>query len=210
MSKKIRMSPQDWKESYEGKEPPHWAIDMVPSPLAKRLCEHLPNKSGNKILEIGVGNGRDSIYFAKMGNEVTGIDIAQGAVDLAKKNSKKEGVEDKIQFQVGDAENLEFPDESFDTVYSISVLHSTILAESFKEIARVLKPGGKFMLHMYVMVKSGEEGKEKTFWFYKEERVREAAEENQFIIEESHTGWDRKHKGEVTKILIMEMYKKEK
>ncbi|MCX6724515.1 MAG: class I SAM-dependent methyltransferase [Candidatus Shapirobacteria bacterium] len=203
------MSPQDWEKIYEG-ETPHWVIDMVPSPLAKRLCEHLPNKSGNKILEIGVGNGRDSIYLAKMGNEIIGIDIAQGAVDLAKENSKKEGVEDKIQFQVGDAENLEFPDESFDTVYSISVLHGTILADSFKEIARVLKPGGKFMLHMYVMVKSGEEGKEKTYWFYKEEKVKEIAKGNQFIIEESHIGWDKKHKGEVTKILVMEMHKKEK
>jgi len=206
----IRMSPQDWIESYEGGELPHWAVDMTPSPLVKRLCEHLPNKSGNKILEIGVGNGRDSIYLAKMGNGVTGIDIAQGAIDLAKKNSQKEGVEDKIQFQVGNAENLEFPDESFNAVYSISVLHSTSLAESFKEISRVLKPGGKFMLHMYVMVKSGEKGQERTYWFYKEEKVREVAEKNQFVIEDSYTGWDRKHKGEVTKILIMEMYKKEK
>jgi len=210
MPRKIRMSPQDWKESYEGKELPHWAIDMNPSPLAKRLCEHLPNKSGNEILEIGVGNGRDSIYFAKMGNEVTGIDIADEAINLAIKNSQKEGVGDKIQFQTGNAKKLEFPDKSFDAVYSVSVLQYTILADSFKEIARVLKPGGKFMLHMYVMVKSGEKGKEITYWFYKEEKVKEIAKENQFVVEESHTGWDKKHKGEVTKILVMEMHKKEK
>jgi len=209
MPRKIHMSPQDWEKIYE-REIPHWAIDMTPSLLAKRLCEHLPNKSGNKILEIGVGNGRDSIYLAKMGNKITGIDIAQGAIDLAKENSKKEGVEDKIQFQVGNAENLEFSDEGFDAVYSISVLQYTILVDSFKEIARVLKPGGKFMLHMYVMLKSGEKGKELTYWFYKEEKVKEIAKENQFIVERSHTSWDKKHKGEVTKVLVMEMHKKEK
>jgi ubiquinone/menaquinone biosynthesis C-methylase UbiE len=206
----IRMSPQEWKESYEGGKLPHWAIEMSPSILAKKLYDHLPRKSDNKILEIGVGNGRDSIYFAKMGNEVIGIDIAPGAIRLAKKNSEKEGLGQKIQFQEGNVEKLEFADESFDAVYSISVLHSTNLNKSFKEIARVLKPGGKFMVHMYEMVKSGQEGEEKTYRFYNEQKVKEIAEENQFIVQESYTDWDKKHQGEVTKILVMEMHKKEK
>lgn len=197
------MTEEDWKKSYQQVELPHWVENLTPSLLAEQLLRSLPTPKGNKILEIGVGNGRDSIFFAQAGNEVMGIDIASGAITLAIENSKKAGVEPKIRFAVGDAEHLEFPDGTFDAVYSISVLHSTWLPASMAEISRVLKPGGKVMLYLYEMTKSGGI----KYWFYKKEKVEEIARESGLIVETSRSAWDRRHEEETTKILIMRMRK---
>jgi ubiquinone/menaquinone biosynthesis C-methylase UbiE len=199
----IYMTPEDWKKSYEGGEPPHWAQEMEPAPLANDLLKTLPQKTGNKILEIGVGNGRDSIYFASQGNEVMGIDIAEGAIKLAKENALKSKVGEKVNFAKGKAEELGFRDESFDAVYSISVLHATILPESLSEIARVLKPGGKAIIYLYEMTKSGG----KNYWFWKKEKVEQLIKENGLEIEDQWDFWDPRHEGENTKVLIFKIGK---
>ena len=157
------MKPKDWAKAYE-RETPHWAESQEPSPLAPQLLEMLGKEPDNTILEIGVGNGRDSIFFAKKGNKVTGIDIASGAVEMAKKNAHLAGVLNKITFQIGDAEQLRFKDSSFDGVYSISVLHATDLKLSLKEVARVLRTQGKAIIYLYE--KTEENGQE--YWFMKE------------------------------------------
>lgn len=88
----IRMTSEDWIAAYEKEEIPHWAEDLTPSPLAKRLLDELPRRSGNRILEIGVGNSRDSIYFAQNGNNVVGVDVTPGAIKLAEKNRDHTGL----------------------------------------------------------------------------------------------------------------------
>jgi 2-polyprenyl-3-methyl-5-hydroxy-6-metoxy-1,4-benzoquinol methylase len=199
----IYMTPEDWKKSYEGEEPPHWAEEMKPSPLAGQLLEMLPQKKGNKILEIGVGNGRDSVYFVSQNNEVTGIDIAEGAIKLAKENALKSGVGEKVNFVKGKAEELGFNNESFDAVYSISVLHATILPESLSEIARVLKPGGKAIIYLYEMTESNG----KNYWFWKKEKVEQLVKENGLSIEDQWDFWDPRHEGEKTKVLVFKIGK---
>ena len=139
----IHMTPEDWTQAYE-EGVPHWAESSQPSPLAKQLLEILGQTSGNHILEIGVGNGRDCIYFASEGNRVSGIDIVEKAIEMALDNVEEAGFSEKVDLHVGDAENLTYPDETFDAVYSVSVLHATNTQKSFKELSRVLKKGGKF------------------------------------------------------------------
>jgi len=179
---------------------------MEPSPLAEKLLKRLPKPEGNDMLEIGCGNGRDNIFLAQAGNRVVAVDIAPGAIRIARENAKKAGVSDKINFLVANAENLPFKDKTFDAVYSLSVLHSTVLSASLGEVSRVLKRGGRVMLYLYEMTESGGI----KYWFYKKERVEQIAKENNLIIDGAHTGWDKRHEGEATRILVMEMHKRRK
>jgi SAM-dependent methyltransferase len=106
------------------------------------------NAQGLKVLEIGCGLGTDGAQFAKAGAEYTGVDLTDAAIELARKRFELFGLEGK--FQVADAENLDFPDESFDVVYSHGVLHHTPdINAAVREIHRVLKPGGRAIVMLY-------------------------------------------------------------
>ncbi len=116
-----------WIKSYK-KGTPHWAVCMEPSKLLTRNFMRLLNKERiykGKILEIGCGNGRDSIYLAQHGYAVIGIDITPEAVSLAKinkKSSEKNTAKNKnLKFIIADTEKLPFRNEYFDGVYSIGV-----------------------------------------------------------------------------------------
>lgn len=101
-----------------------------------------------RVLEIGCGMGTDGAQFAKAGADYTGIDLTDAAVELARKRFQVSGL--KGQFRVADAERLDFPDASFDLVYSHGVLHHTPDIEAaVREIHRVLKPGGRAMVMLY-------------------------------------------------------------
>jgi ubiquinone/menaquinone biosynthesis C-methylase UbiE len=140
------MTTADWKKEY-AKGTPHWAEDMKPSVFAKEFVGKMKSNKAKDILEIGSGNGRDSIHFAKAGFNVTSIDITPKAVELAEKNAKKEKAE--VNFRVANAEKLPFDDNSFDAVFTLSVLHSTELKESIPEVYRVLRPNGLAFIYIY-------------------------------------------------------------
>jgi SAM-dependent methyltransferase len=106
------------------------------------------NTRGLRVLEIGCGMGTDGAQFAKAGAIYTGIDLTDAAVELARKRFQLSGL--KGEFRVADAERLDFPDASFDLVYSHGVLHHTPDIEAaVREIHRVLKPGGRAMVMLY-------------------------------------------------------------
>lgn len=106
------------------------------------------NTRGLKVLEIGCGLGTDGAQFAKAGADYTGVDLTNAAIELARKRFELFGLTGK--FQVADAENLDFPDESFDVVYSHGVLHHTpAIDAAAQEIHRVLKPGGRVIVMLY-------------------------------------------------------------
>jgi len=106
------------------------------------------NTRGLRVLEIGCGLGTDGAQFAKAGADYTGVDLTNAAIDLARKRFELFGLTGK--FQVADAENLDFPDESFDVVYSHGVLHHTPdIDAAVQEIHRVLKPGGRAIVMLY-------------------------------------------------------------
>jgi SAM-dependent methyltransferase len=103
---------------------------------------------GLKVLEIGCGIGTDGAQFAKAGADYTGIDLTEAAIDLARRRFVL--AELKGDFCVSDAERLDFPDDSFDLVYSHGVLHHTPDIEAaVAEIHRVLKPGGRAVIMLY-------------------------------------------------------------
>jgi ubiquinone/menaquinone biosynthesis C-methylase UbiE len=100
------------------------------------------------VLEVGCGLGTDGAQFAKAGARYTGIDLTDAAVELAKR--RFELFDLPGTFRVTDAERLDFPDNSFDLVYSHGVLHHTPdTAAAIREIHRVLRPGGKAVVMLY-------------------------------------------------------------
>ena len=115
---------------------------------------HIPAAAGFtqaknlNVLEIGCGLGTDGAQFAQAGANYTGIDLTEAAVDLAKRRFQLFQLPGT--FRVADAEQLDFPDNSFDIVYSHGVLHHTPdTPAAIHEIHRVLRPGGKAVVMLY-------------------------------------------------------------
>lgn len=102
-----------------------------------------------KVLEIGVGNGSHAQLLATHAADFTGIDLTEFAVNSVSKRMQVFGIENAKIIQMN-AEKLEFPDNSFDFVWSWGVIHhSANTRKILKEINRVLKPGGTFSAMVY-------------------------------------------------------------
>ncbi|HUO24165.1 MAG TPA: class I SAM-dependent methyltransferase [Candidatus Aquilonibacter sp.] len=101
-----------------------------------------------KVLEIGVGMGADYLEWLKAGAHATGIDLSAASLEGARLRCRLAGYTPDLQ--VADAENLPFPAESFDVVYSYGVMHhSPDTASCIREAWRVLKPGGQARIMVY-------------------------------------------------------------
>ena len=100
------------------------------------------------VLEIGVGLGADHQLFAEAGADLFGIDLTDRAIAHTRQRLAVFGLTSHLA--VGDAENLDFPDESFDRVYSWGVLHhSPDTPKAIAEVWRVLKRGGEASIMIY-------------------------------------------------------------
>ena len=112
------------------------------------VAAHFADAKDLAVLEVGCGLGTDGAQFAKAGASYTGIDLTDAAVELAKR--RFELFDLPGTFRVADAERLDFPDNSFDLVYSHGVLHHTPdTPTAVREIHRVLRPGGKAVVMLY-------------------------------------------------------------
>jgi ubiquinone/menaquinone biosynthesis C-methylase UbiE len=103
---------------------------------------------GKKILEIGCGVGTDLVKFALGKALVTGIDLAETSIQLAKKNFDFHQA--KGELKIGNGENLDFKDNTFDCVYAHGVIQYTVSDRAMiDEIFRVLKPGATAIMMVY-------------------------------------------------------------
>jgi ubiquinone/menaquinone biosynthesis C-methylase UbiE len=115
-----------------------WLFDLVPFATFR----------GKQVLELGCGAGYDAYAFCKNGADYTGIDLTPDNPLRTRTHLSFYGLEPKTL--VGDAEQLMFPNASFDAAFSNGVLHHTPdMRQSFCEIQRVLKPGGDFWVILY-------------------------------------------------------------
>lgn len=102
-----------------------------------------------KVLEVGVGTGKNLPYYPK-DVEVIGIDFSKGMLEKAERRRKELGLEN-VKLMLMDVQNLEFEDNTFDTIVSTFVFCTVPdPIKGLKEVYRVLKPGGKaiFLEHM--------------------------------------------------------------
>jgi ubiquinone/menaquinone biosynthesis C-methylase UbiE len=101
-----------------------------------------------RVLEIGCGLGTMAMNWALSGAAVTAVDLNPTSITQTRKRFELYGLTGEILAM--DANNLEFPDATFDYVYSWGVLHhSPNLEKSLAEMMRVLKPDGEFGLMLY-------------------------------------------------------------
>lgn len=120
-------------------------MDLYPY-LLKRVP--VDNLRGKKVLEIGLGYGTLGQKIAEAGTDYTGLDIAQGPVDMMNHRMRMQGLQGKaIQ---GSMLQCPLPDTSLDCVVSIGCFHHTgNIQRCIDETWRVLKPGGKAYLMVY-------------------------------------------------------------
>ena len=100
---------------------------------------------GKKVLVLGCGEGAESFFLAQNGADVVGIDIADGAVQTAKKKATEHGFQDKADFLVMDAENLKLKENSFDIVTASGMIHHVDFSKVLPEILRVIKKDGQII-----------------------------------------------------------------
>ena len=105
------------------------------------------NKSG-LLLDIGCGTGRTTIPFFQLGFKVVGVDLVPSMIENAKKIAQGKNL--TIDYQIGDATNLQFPDSTFDYAVFSNQGWSQIPGENnrlraLNEVYRTLKPGGIFI-----------------------------------------------------------------
>ena len=103
---------------------------------------------GKRVLEVGCGAGTDLVRFARGGALVTGIDLSQSAIDLARKNFAQNGLQ--ADLREADGEQIPFEDDTFDLVYAHGVVQYTADDRKLVEqCRRVLKPGGEAIFQVY-------------------------------------------------------------
>ena len=98
------------------------------------------NCQDKKFLDYGCGNGIHSMFPAECGAEVTGIDLSEKSLEIARKRTNN-----KIPFLLMDCEKMNFQDNSFDIVFNGGAFSSLDLNKVFPEVARILKTKGHFI-----------------------------------------------------------------
>ena len=104
----------------------------------------LGSSKNSKVIEYGCGKGSYAFKIARNQAEVvTGIDISPVAIKVAQQQAARENLDKNIDFQIMNAENLEFEANSYDLICGSGILHHLDLTPAIESITRVLKPTGK-------------------------------------------------------------------
>lgn len=135
-----------WRDVYE-EDSVQGAIYRKRLQIVLDWIDKLAIAEGEKVLEIGCGAGRTAVVLAKRGYAVSAIDSSPNMLAIARQHAADVGVARLIDTKVGNAHQLDFPNESFGLVLAIGVmpyLHSA--DKALTEMTRVLKPGGFLLL----------------------------------------------------------------
>jgi len=117
--------------------------------MGELLCEAVDVRSGQKVLDVATGSGNTALAAARCFCEATGVDYVPDLIEHARRRAQAEGLE--VNFEVGDAEDLPYPDASFDVVLStVGVMFTPDQEKAAQELLRVCRPGGKIGLANWV------------------------------------------------------------
>ena len=140
----IRTNYEKWYEGegyYWGTEPADFCDELI------RLCPPAP---GKKVLDIGCGEGKDAVYMASKGYDVTAFDVAENGIKKTLRLAGEKGV--AIKAYVDDI-NTFVMDETFDIVYStgtIQYLFDENKKTFFDKISRITKKNGFVFFNVFV------------------------------------------------------------
>lgn len=112
---------------------------------AEHLCEAADLQAGWRVLDVATGSGNAAIAAARRGCEAVGVDFVPALLERGRLRAAADHLD--VEFVEGDAEDLRFPDASFDAVISIyGVMFAPDHARAAGELARVCRPGGRIAL----------------------------------------------------------------
>lgn len=114
----------------------------------KKSIKYLKDLQPKKILDIATGTGDFAIESLSLNpEEVIGIDISEGMLNVGREKMKKKGLDNIITMESGDSENLRFSDNNFDAaIVAFGVRNFENLEKGLSEMNRVLRPGGKAVI----------------------------------------------------------------
>jgi ubiquinone/menaquinone biosynthesis C-methylase UbiE len=118
----------------------------------RRILAAAKIRSEDRVLDLGCGIGNILIALAEripFARPAVGVDVSAALIDIGRREVAQAGLSDKIDLQVAAATRLAFDEASFDvavTSHVIKHLDDEALAQTFHEVARVLRPGGRFLL----------------------------------------------------------------
>ncbi len=149
-----------WNKEYTS--PKHLTMSDEPSGdlvsfcnWAERNAEWPPFPQGGKFLDIGCGNGRNSIYLSEFhAQSGVGIDISGAAIEIARKKADEKGLKNLTFMTQSFDEKLPAEDESLDVVIDLMSTMSLLRPEREKlksEVLRILKPYGWFYFKTFVL-----------------------------------------------------------
>ena len=138
------MSGNHWDTVYAE---PHYVFGTAPNAFLAAQRERLT--PGQRALAVADGEGRNGVWLAEQGLNVLSVEYSVPAVEKAKKLAQERGV--KLEFEVADVLNWNWPQQAYDVVAAIFVQFATPDERSrlFEHIKAALKPGGLLILQGY-------------------------------------------------------------
>jgi len=142
--KKLDQQSQHWESNFSNKPE---MFGLNPSLSAKKALKLFKEKKISKIIEIGAGLGRDTIFFAKNSIYTIALDYSPSAIKIINQKSNKDNLSNYISTKLFDVrQKLPFEDNSVEACYShmlyCMALTTSDLEKINNEIQRILKPGG--------------------------------------------------------------------
>ena len=114
----------------------------------EKAFQVLPKLYNPKILDIGCGSGIPTLELARLSHgEILGIDIDQPDLDIFAKKIKEAGLTDQVKAINCSIFDMDFADESFDTIWSEGSIYAIGFERGLREWRRFLKPGGFLVVH---------------------------------------------------------------
>jgi ubiquinone/menaquinone biosynthesis C-methylase UbiE len=124
---------------------PYQQVTETVADVHAQVVERLAPQPGQAFLDLACGTGAVAERAAAGGADVTGIDLAPALIETAKERAGELGL--SIEYRVGDCEQLDLPDASFDAVSStFGVMFAPDHEATARELARVTRPGGRLAL----------------------------------------------------------------
>ncbi|MBD0825257.1 bifunctional demethylmenaquinone methyltransferase/2-methoxy-6-polyprenyl-1,4-benzoquinol methylase UbiE [Aestuariibaculum marinum] len=113
-----------------------------------KVVKMVKETNPDTILDIATGTGDLAINLSETNaTKIVGLDISSGMLEIGKEKVKKKGLDNRIEMILGDSENMPFEDNTFDAItVSFGVRNFETLENGLKDILRVLKPGGTFVI----------------------------------------------------------------
>jgi demethylmenaquinone methyltransferase/2-methoxy-6-polyprenyl-1,4-benzoquinol methylase len=112
----------------------------------RRVLRLTGARPGNRALDLCCGTGDLALGLAKRGAQVTGLDFSEAMLRVAREKSKVQSPKSKVDFVCGDAQQIPFPDETFDVLtIGYGLRNLSDLDAGLREMWRVTKPGGRLV-----------------------------------------------------------------